>query len=127
MSIKRFIINNSNASLTVIFDDIAQKHNAEVALRFEYLRVFAPTNEKGQATGLTPKVYHKKQVQLLNIESVAKHGYRLTFDDGHRDIYSHDYLAILAREYQTRWQHYLQSANTASNSREAMIDIKEVK
>lgn len=124
--IKRFTINSSTASLAIVFDNIDQDDDKTIELSFEYLRVFAPTDDNGKATGLTPKVYHKKQVQLLKIESVAKHGYRLIFDDGHSNTYSHDYLATLAAEYQSRWQHYLQSANTAINSREATIEIKEV-
>jgi len=89
--------------------------------------VYAPTDDKGKAIGEIPKVYHKKQVQLLNIESVGKHGYRFIFDDGHSNIYNEDYLLTLATEYQQRWQRYLSSTSTVSNSREAMIEIKEVK
>ncbi len=127
MSIKRFIINSSNASLTVIFDDIAQNQNAEVALGFEYLRVFAPTDDKGKPTGSTPAIYHKKQVQLLKIESVGKHGYRFIFDDGYSGTYSFDYLITLVSEYEQRWQYYLHSTANVINSREATIEIKEVK
>jgi DUF971 family protein len=125
--IKRFIINGSTASLAIVFNRIDQDDAKTIELSFEYLRVFAPTDDKGQATGFTPKVYHKKQVQLIKIESVAKYGYRFIFDDGHSNIYSSEYLTVLATEYESRWQHYLQSANTAINSREATIEIKEVK
>lgn len=120
-SVKRFTINNSRAELTITFSD-----NSEARLTFEYLRVFAPTNGKGQATGLSPEVFHKKLVQLSTLEIAGKHGYRLCFDDGHSDIYHPDYLTILANEYQQRWQHYLATINTTSNSREATIQIKEL-
>ena len=128
----RFVINNTTACLSVLFDksalgSIEQDSSNAIDLSFEYLRVFAPTDDKGQATGLTPKIYHKKQVRLLKIESVGKHGYRFIFDDGHSNIYSSDYLQRLAAEYQQRWHQYLQSASTAINSREATIEITEVK
>jgi DUF971 family protein len=130
--VNRFEINNATASLSVIFaknelKTVEQNSNMVFDLSFEYLRVFAPTDDKGQATGLTPKIYHKKQVKLLKIESVGKHGYRFIFDDSHSNIYSGDYLQLLGTEYQQRWQHYLQSASTAINSREATIEITEVK
>lgn len=135
--INRFVINKKTASLTLIFDNVIHQDTAHLdsnkdgnktmGLSFEYLRVYAPTDDKDQPTGSTPKVYHKKQVKLLNIESVGKHGYRLIFDDNHSNIYDADYLHLLCDEYQQRWQHYLQSASTAINNREATIEIKEVK
>jgi len=125
--INRFVINNTAATLSVLFDKVEQERSKAVDLSFEYLRVFSPTKDKGQPIGSMPKVYHKKQVQLVKIESVGKHGYRFIFDDNHSDIYSLDYLQVLAAEQQQRWQDYLQSANTAINSREATIEIKELK
>lgn len=130
--ISRFVINNATANLSVLFDnatndDIEKANGEALELSFEYLRVFAPTDDKGQAISLPPKVYHKKQVQLLKIESVGKYGYRFIFDDNHSNIYSADYLKQLSAEHQLRWQHYLQNATTAVNSREATIEIKELK
>tara|TARA_R110000744_G_scaffold32496_1_gene76055 strand:- start:416 stop:802 length:387 start_codon:yes stop_codon:yes gene_type:complete len=125
--IKHFVINTTAANLSVLFDDTEKNSSKAIDLSFEYLRVFAPTDDKGQAINLPPKVYHKKQVQLLKIESVGKHGYRFIFDDNHSNIYNADYLQLLAAEYQQRWQHYLQSTATAVNSREATIEIKELK
>ena len=126
-NIQQFTCNSAAASLAILFDNNAKVNTQAIELSYEYLRVFAPTDDKGQPTGLTPKVYHKKQVQLLNIESVGKHGYRFIFDDQHSNIYSVDYLHVLAVEYPQRWQHYLQSTKNAINSREATIEIKEVK
>ena len=123
-NITGFTIHRQAASLSIQFDGLEQD-SAE--LSFEYLRVFAPTDDKGQPTGLTPKVYHKKQVQLLRIESVGIHGYRLIFDDGHSNTYNAAYIQVLLAEYEQRWQHYMKSANSAINSREATIDFKEVK
>lgn len=132
--IKRFVINKATGNLSIFIDDaladVSDNQQADINaidLSFEYLRVFSPSNDKGQPTGTTPKVYHKKQVQLVKIESVGTHGYRFIFDDGHSNIYNSDYLQLLALEYQQRWQRYLQSTSTAINSREATIEFKEVK
>lgn len=122
-----FTMNSTASNLSVLFKDEHGEPGNTIDLSFEYLRVFAPLDEKGKPTGLTPKVYHKRLVQLLNIESVGKHGYRFIFDDQHSDIYTDAYLHILGAEYEKRWQHYRQSANTAINNREATIEIKEVK
>jgi DUF971 family protein len=123
-NISNFTIHRQAASLSLQFDNIEQD-SAE--LSFEYLRVFAPTDDKGQPSGLSPKVYHKKQVQLLSIESVGKHGYRFIFDDDHSNTYSTAYLQVLLAEYEQRWQHYMKSVNSAINSRETTIEITEVK
>ena len=126
-NISRFILNKTASALSISFEKDKQSSPTTIELSIEYLRVYAPTDDKGKAIGEIPKVYHKKQVQLLNIESVGKHGYRFIFDDGHSNIYNEDYLLTLATEYQQRWQRYLSSTSTVSNSREAMIEIKEVK
>lgn len=126
-SINRFIINNTASVLSVFLNKDKQGADHTIELSVEYLRVYAPTDDKGKAIAEIPKVYHKKQVQLLKIESVGKHGYRFIFDDGHSNIYNEDYLLTLATEYQQRWQRYLSSTSAVSNSREAMIEIKEVK
>ena len=126
-NINRFVINNAASVLSVFLNKDKQGADHTIELSVEYLRVYAPTDDKGKAIGEIPKVYHKKQVQLLKIESVGKHGYRFIFDDGHSNIYNEDYLLTLAAEYQQRWQRYLSSTSAVSNSREAMIEIKEVK
>jgi len=69
---------------------------------------------------------HKKNVLLTHIESVAKHGYRLIFDDGHSAIFSEEYIQTLALEYESRWKNYLDELKISGHSREAMIDIKQL-
>lgn len=119
MPIKQFTISHNDASLTIYFT------NGESAcLGFEYLRVFSPpiTNAaKPQAL-----VTHKKRVQLITIEPVGKHGYRLVFDDQHSAIYCTEYLLQLIQEEQQRWQDYLTELQASGHSREAMIDITQL-
>ena len=117
MIITSFIINNTENSLT-----IKAVKSKVVQLSFEYLRVFSPAtgNQK------QPLVSHKKAIKLTAIENVSKHGYRLAFDDQHSAIYSSDYLELLIKEYDQRWQHYLSELQASGHSREAMINITQL-
>ncbi|PCI53743.1 MAG: hypothetical protein COB45_09755 [Gammaproteobacteria bacterium] len=117
MIITGFIINNTENNLTI------NTVNSKVSqLSFEYLRVFSPTTEK-QPQAL---VSHKKSIMLTTIDNVGKHGYRLYFDDQHSAIYSSDYLELLIKEHDQRWQHYLSELKSSGHSREAMINITQL-
>jgi len=130
MKITGFIIDNTLNNLTIEFSANAAINNAQ--LSFEYLRVSSPANsvkktsvnQAGQASGQVTS--HKKAVQLVNIESLAKHGYRFIYNDDHRAIYSEEYLQTLVVEYDTRWQHYLSELKASGHTRDAMIDIKQL-
>jgi DUF971 family protein len=119
MSIKHFLINTNEKSITIdfIYGDTA-------CLSFEYLRVFTPSSSH------SPKqqslVTHKKVVLLTAIENVGKHGYRMIFDDQHSAIYSPDYIALLVKEHKQRWQHYLTELKASGHSREVMIGITQL-
>ena len=117
MNIIGFIINNAEKNLTIKFikSKVAQ-------LSFEYLRVFSPTTSNKQQA----LVSHKKSITLTAIENVGKHGYRIAFDDQHSAIYSSDYLDLLIKEHDQRWQHYLSELKASGHSREAMINITQV-
>jgi DUF971 family protein len=117
MNITSFNINNTENNLTIKFV------NSKVAqLSFEYLRVFTPTaGNKQQAL-----VSHKKSIKLTAIENIGKHGYRLIFNDQHSAIYSSDYLELLIKEHDQRWQHYLGELKASGHSREAMINITQL-
>lgn len=117
MIITGFIIYNTEKKLTL---NSIKSENAQ--LSFEYLRVFTPTTGKKQQT----LVSHKKSIMLKAIENVGKHGYRLVFDDGHNAIYSLDYLELLIKEYDQRWQHYLDELKASGHSREVMINITQL-
>jgi DUF971 family protein len=119
MSIKHFIVNNSNKNITINYT------NGDIAcLTFEYLRVNTPSinNLAKQKTLVT----HKKGVILSLVENIGKHGYRLIFDDQHSAIYSEEYLTLLIHEYKQRWQHYQDELKASSHSREALINIKQL-
>jgi DUF971 family protein len=120
MAIKHFIINQADNNLSLLTDLAKAK---PCLLSFEYLRISSPTDTAKKAKTV---ISHKKQVQLLAIEPVAKHGYRFLFDDQHSAIYSDDYLQKLITEQEPRWQAYLDELNSSGHSREAMITIKQV-
>lgn len=117
MMITGFIINNTekNLTLTIVKSKVPQ-------LSFEYLRVFTPSTGNKQPSLIT----HKKSITLIRIENVGKHGYRLTFDDQHSAIYSSDYIELLTKEYEQRWQHYLGELKASGHSREAMINFTQL-
>ncbi len=117
MNITTLTINKVENTLTIQCDD-----RKEFQLSFEYLRVLSPTlTNKQQAI-----VSHKKTVKLSTIENVGKHGYRFIFDDQHSAIYSSDYLELLIKEHDQRWQEYLNELKTSGHSREAIINITQI-
>jgi DUF971 family protein len=117
MNIIGFTINNAENNLTMKFN------KSKVAqLSFEYLRVFSPTTGEKQQ----PLVSHKKSIILTTIENVGKHGYRLVFDDQHSAIYASEYIELLVKEYDQRWQHYLSELKASGHSREVMINITQL-
>jgi len=123
MKIACFLIDNTLKNLTIEFSaDVAIE---KIQLNFEYLRISSPANstKKLKTSQVTA---HKKDVLLTNIESVAKHGYRFIFNDGHSAIYSEDYVQTLVLEYKIRWQNYLNELKTSGHSRETMINFKQL-
>jgi DUF971 family protein len=122
MTIKRFIINKADKTLSLLVK-LTTAQDELYLLPFEYLRISSPL---GLSKKTKEVISHKKQVLLLTIEPVAKHGYRFIFDDQHSEIYSDDYLMTLVSEQDIRWQSYLDDLKSSGHSREAMIMIKEV-
>ncbi len=119
MKITSFVIAESKQHLTI---ELSTRVNYQ--LPFEYLRISSPEINTGKAK--SAPISNKKQVKLIALECVAKHGYRLLFDDQHNAIYSEDYLIRLAKEHEQRWQDYLEQLAQHGHSREAMIEIKQV-
>tara|TARA_R100001377_G_scaffold16664_1_gene8411 strand:- start:2517 stop:2894 length:378 start_codon:yes stop_codon:yes gene_type:complete len=125
MKITRFIIDGALHNLTIEFS--ANENITSAQLSFEYLRISSDANSaKKNKAGQIQVTSHKKNVLLISIESVAKHGYRLIFDDDHSAIYSEDFLQTLALEHEIRWENYLSDLKDSGHSREAMIDFKQL-
>ncbi len=123
MTITRLLLDNEQRSLAVEFSTASESEQ----LSYEYLRISSEAiANKKLKNGQQFIASHKKNVLLTKIESVAKHGFRFIFDDGHEDIYSEAYLKVLIQEYPVRWQRYLTTLKASGHSREAMIDIKQL-
>lgn len=124
MNITDFALNHSNQNLSVTFDD-----ESKLTLSYEYLRVFAPTESENSIkknNNLIPQVFHKKNIRIKTIESVAKHGYRLVFNDGFSDIFTSENFLKLAESFDKNWGLYLVHTNKTSQSREQTIDITQL-
>ncbi len=139
LTIKQFIIASKTSSLTVNFvssnqetlnntmNENEQSHGINFNVSFEFLRVFSPSQTKDKKSKSANQVIsHKKLVQLLSIESVAKHGYRLIFDDGHSAIFSEGYLLELHKHHDKMWEKYLSDLKASGHTREATIDITQL-
>jgi|TARA_B110000238_G_C16101263_1_gene428315 DUF971 family protein len=119
--IERFILNNNKAELGLSFASNKINNGEIVCLPYEFIRVMSPQGSKSKTV-----ISHKKNVKLQSIESVAKHGYRLIFDDQHSAIYSNSHLEQLCQRHKELWQQYLEQLKTSGHSREATIDITQL-
>lgn len=118
MSIKSFVINTAEKSITIEFFD-----GDTACLNYEYLRISSPASGPKQQSSL---ITNKKMVILTAIENVGKHGFRLVFDDQHNAIFSAEYIKLLIKEYKERWDRYLTELKALGHSREALINITEL-
>ena len=133
MIISKFSLDNNLRVLAIEFSVSSNKNEANAAklknaqLSFEYLRISTPDSSGDKSKSGQPQpIAHKKDVALINIESVAKHGYRFIFNDNHKAVYSEAYIQTLVEEYDSRWQAYLSSLKISGHSREAMINFKQL-
>jgi len=129
-TILKFILNTPSKALDVHFTSTTSQQNNIISLSFEYLRIFSPselskTKANNDGSPLIPEVFHKKNVTIIAIESVGKHGYRIIFDDNHQDIFSSEELLHLSVQFEQYWPLYIKSLST-THSREASINFKSV-
>src|SRR3954453_23884501 len=91
-------------ALTVTFDS-----GESFALDAEYLRVMSPSAEvQGHSPDERKTVPGKRQVAILEVHPIGNYAVRLVFDDTHSTgLYSWDYFAELGRDYDSKWQGYL--------------------
>lgn len=101
--------------LEILFDN-----GEKFRLPCEYLRVLSPSAEvKGHGHNEGKLVSGKKNVNIINIESVGHYAIRLIFDDNHQSgIYSWETLYDLSKHHAEYWKHYLQRLELAGASRD---------
>ena len=105
----------SAKSLRVTFDS-----GDAFTLPAEYLRVESPSAEvQGHNPNERVTVPGRRHVGIIDIEPVGNYAVRLTFDDLHdTGIYSWAFLHELGREYDARWQKYVDALAAKGLSRE---------
>jgi DUF971 family protein len=107
--------------LEIEFDD-----GARFAYPAEYLRVESPSAEvMGHGPGQKVVVAGRREVGIMNIETVGHYAIRIAFDDLHdTGIYSWDYLYELGRDQERRWRDYLAALEAKGLSRDPRAERK---
>lgn len=125
----KFILKAKQKTLEIIFEDISVGTNNVLSLSYEYLRIFAPTEitkaHSAKPPTRVPQVFHKKNIDIVTIEPLGKHGHRLIFSDGYSDIYSNTHFIELSQNLDNNWTDYMASL-TSTNNREETINFKAV-
>ncbi|NMG74580.1 gamma-butyrobetaine hydroxylase-like domain-containing protein [Aromatoleum diolicum] len=99
--------------------EIAFDDGSQFSLPFEYLRVYSPSAEvRGHGPGQEVLQVGKRDVDIVDLEPVGTYAVKPVFSDGHDSgLYSWDYLYMLARQFDTLWQQYLDRLAQAGASR----------
>jgi DUF971 family protein len=98
-------LHKDRKTLTIVFDN-----GERFDLSAEYLRVRSPSAEvQGHSPSERKTVPGKRNVSILELQSIGNYAVRPVFDDLHSTgIYSWDYLLTLGRNRQRYWQEYLE-------------------
>ncbi len=101
--------------LEIAFDD-----GTNIACSAEYLRVESPSAEvQGHGPGQKQIVAGRREVGILDIETVGNYAIRIKFDDLHdTGIYSWQYLYELGKNHDRIWQEYLAALAAQGLSRD---------
>jgi DUF971 family protein len=97
-------LHKDRKTLTIAFDN-----GESFDLSAEYLRVRSPSAEvQGHSPAERKTVPGKRDVMILELQSIGNYAIRPVFDDMHSTgIYSWDYLLTLGRNRKANWQDYL--------------------
>ncbi len=101
--------------LEIAFDD-----GTRIACSAEFLRVESPSAEvQGHGPGQKQIVAGRREVGILDIETVGNYAIRIKFDDLHdTGIYSWQYLYELGANQEQTWQDYLAALAARNLSRD---------
>ena len=116
-------LHKESATLELVYGDKACN-----TFSAEFLRVHSPSAEvRGHGKGQEILQKGKRQVKIVNIESVGNYAIKLSFSDGHdTGIYSWIYLQELASEHDALWDHYLMKLDAVKASREPLPEGAQV-
>ncbi len=101
--------------LEIAFDD-----GTRIACSAEFLRVESPSAEvQGHGPGQKQIVAGRREVGILDIETVGNYAISIKFDDLHdTGIYSWQYLYELGKNHDRIWQEYLAALAARGLSRD---------
>ena len=93
---------------------------------FELMRVYSPSAEvQGHGPGQETLQTGKRNVELVNLESVGNYAVQPTFSDGHDSgIFSWDYLYFLGSQQDQLWADYEARLQAAGVDRDAPMPEK---
>ncbi|HZE92824.1 MAG TPA: DUF971 domain-containing protein, partial [Rhizobacter sp.] len=88
--------------------EIAFADGAAFRIPFELMRVYSPSAEvQGHGPGQEVLQTGKRDVEVVELESVGNYAVRPAFSDGHvSGIFSWDYLYFLGSQEKDLWQKY---------------------
>lgn len=109
-------VHNQSRILEVVFSD-----GAQFKIPFELMRVYSPSAEvQGHGPGQEVLQTGKRDVGVIELESVGNYAVKPVFSDGHESgIFSWDYLYHLGVNQDQLWSDYNHRLTAAGMSRDA--------
>ena len=109
-------VHNQSRILEVVFSD-----GAQFKISFELMRVYSPSAEvQGHGPGQEVLQTGKRDVCVIELESVGNYAVKPVFSDGHESgIFSWDYLYHLGINQDQLWSDYNHRLEAAGMSRDA--------
>lgn len=101
--------------------EIGFSDGAQFRIPFELMRVYSPSAEvQGHGPGQEVLQTGKREVGILEIESVGNYAVKPTFSDGHESgLFTWEYLYFLGDQQDALWQQYEDRLQAAGMNRDA--------
>jgi DUF971 family protein len=101
--------------------EIGFSDGALFRIPFELMRVYSPSAEvQGHGPGQEVLQTGKREVGILEIESVGNYAVKPTFTDGHESgLFTREYLYFLGDQQKALWKQYEDRLQAAGMSRDA--------
>ena len=109
-------VHGASRVLEVLFSD-----GASFRIPFELMRIYSPSAEvQGHGPGQEVLQTGKREVTLIELDSVGNYAVQPTFSDGHDSgIFSWEYLYFLGAEQDKLWAEYERRLQEAGADRDA--------
>ena len=113
-------VHSKSRLLQVAFSD-----GAEFSIPFELLRVYSPSAEvMGHGPGQEVLQTGKREVVVVELESIGNYAVKPTFSDGHDSgIFSWDYLYHLGADQAKLWDDYNRRLESAGAERDTPMVV----